>query len=427
MDPVTQLILLLTSLILLQAIGEWLFTRTGIPDILWPVALGILLGPVCGWIDIEQIKPIVPYFGAFALVVILASGGFSLEIASISRTARPALILALVSFLCTVLIVAAYLKLASVFGWVRPADWMFYLMIGAIVGGSSSVVIIPTMQIGQVRQQVSDLLSLESSITDALCVVVVVLLLDLMISATFALETPFLLLGKAVGIGVLVGTVLGVLLVPLVYAMHGHNNAYPALLAGILMVYALTSLAGGNAALGILCAAIVIGNAKWLVERMPRLSRRFPFSRKLRIDFMSASFHGQVIFLVKAFFFFMIGLLFPTSPRLILLGLGCAVLLWLARYPATWLATRGQGLSRRDFHLIAIAMPRGLAAGVMSSLPMMKGIPNTENLSAGVFAAIVSSIVLFSVGFSLLNQPAAAAGTDAPTGEGQESEKGGPA
>jgi cell volume regulation protein A len=51
-----------------------------------------------------------------------------------------------------------------------------------------------------------------------------------------------------------------------------------------------------------------------------------------------------------------------------------------------------------------IAMPRGIAAGVLSMLPMTRGIPQMENLSAGVFSTIVFSVLLFALGFALFGQ-----------------------
>jgi cell volume regulation protein A len=47
-------------------------------------------------------------------------------------------------------------------------------------------------------------------------------------------------------------------------------------------------------------------------------------------------------------------------------------------------------------------MPRGLASGVLSTLPFEYGIAGTENLSHAVFALIVTSILLFAAGFAVV-------------------------
>lgn len=96
--------------------------------------------------------------------------------------------------------------------------------------------------------------------------------------------------------------------------------------------------------------------------------------------------------------------MFPTSPKLILLGIAVALLLWVARFPASWVALRKLDISKSDRRLITVAMPRGLAAGVLSAMPFALNVPHTENLSAGVFAAIVASILIFAMGFSFFNR-----------------------
>ena len=47
-------------------------------------------------------------------------------------------------------------------------------------------------------------------------------------------------------------------------------------------------------------------------------------------------------------------------------------------------------------------MPRGIAAGVMSTLPLQYGVPGAESLTPGVFSLIVFSVILFAVGFAFV-------------------------
>lgn len=404
MDPVTQMILLITLLLVLGSLGEFIFVRTGIPDIIWLVAAGILAGPVFGVVSADLLRPILPFFGAFALVTILSSGGLSLRVDELGDSAPVATVLALTSFLFTVLLVALFLKLCGLLGIIQNSRWSIYLMIGAIIGGSSSVVIIPTMMVGKVKSSIADLLNVESSITDALCVVMVILMIDIVMSAQMDIEYPFVLFAKAVGVGISMGVIGGIFFLPLLHIIYGKPSAYPVVLASLLLIYAVINLAGGNGALGILATSLLIGNARWLIRKIKPLEKRLQNLERLRIDRDAMAFHNQVIFLVKSFFFFLIGLMFPTSPKFILLGISIAILLWLARYPATLLAVRKMPLTKNERHLIAVAIPRGLAAGVLSASPLARGVPGVENLSAGVFATIVASIIIFAIGFAFFNR-----------------------
>jgi len=109
-------------------------------------------------------------------------------------------------------------------------------------------------------------------------------------------------------------------------------------------------------------------------------------------------------FFIKSFFFFLIGLMFPTSPRLILIGAGMALFLALFRIPAARISLWKSGISKHDRRIVMVCIPRGLAAGVMSTIPMQVGLPNMEALTPGIFATIVFSILFFAIGFALLKR-----------------------
>lgn len=96
--------------------------------------------------------------------------------------------------------------------------------------------------------------------------------------------------------------------------------------------------------------------------------------------------------------------MFPTSPRMILLGLAFTFLMLLFRIPAVLISLIGAGFSFGQQAMIAVAIPRGMAAGVLSALPMYYGVPGMENLSQGVFSAIVFSILIFTIGFSMVRR-----------------------
>src|SRR6185295_16761865 len=109
-------------------------------------------------------------------------------------------------------------------------------------------------------------------------------------------------------------------------------------------------------------------------------------------------------FLIKSFFFFLIGLMFPTDLRQIALAGVAAGFLFLFRIPAVMLATKGIGFGKKDLWLLNVAMPRGLAAGVLATLPLQRGIPDLENAAPTVFALIVFSVLFFAAGISIVGR-----------------------
>jgi cell volume regulation protein A len=401
MDAVTGMVFMIAVLLLLGALGEYIFTRSGIPDVIWLVAAGIVAGPMLNIIQPEMFKPIIPFFGAVALVSILAGGGVKLRISEVTEAAPRAFLLGISGFLLTLVAFCLFAYIATNLGIIKPVSLATWIMAGAILGGTSSLVIIPTMAGGNIAKKVARLLEVESCITDALCVVVAMMMIDLILKGNFTLGAPIEALVMAVGIGVIIGIAGAVALFPLNAPLLGNPHAYTVFLAGFLIIYGVAQLLGGNGALSVLTSALLIGNSE---EILRKLSVK-KFSDKLFVkNNVALALHAQMSFFIKSFFFFLIGLMFPTSPKMILLGLVFTLFMIVFRVPAVLIATKGAGFTFKQKMLITTAIPRGMAAGVLSALPVYYGVPGVENLSQGVFSAIVFSILAFTLGFSIVKR-----------------------
>jgi hypothetical protein len=105
---------------------------------------------------------------------------------------------------------------------------------------------------------------------------------------------------------------------------------------------------------------------------------------------------------VKSFFFTFIGAMLGPPWGLVVFGILLGVLLLAARIPAAWAVSIGSGLSRPAKGILAVAMPRGMAAGVLAMMPFQAGVAGTEQLSVVVFATVFTSILIFATGFPIL-------------------------
>jgi cell volume regulation protein A len=273
-------------------------------------------------------------------------------------------------------------------------------MVGAIVGGTSSVVIIPTMAMARVPSRVARLLEVESSATDALSVIVTMVLIDLVVNGSADISRPFVALARQLGVGVALGAIAAALLVPGIPAMRDKPHGYTIFLASMLALYGISDFFEGNGAMAVLVASLLIGNASAIVPRL------FPGARGLAFSATETTrvMQDQMAFLIKSFFFFLIGLMFPTDLRQIVLAAVAVLFLIVMRVPAVLLSTRSMGLGKKEFWFLTAAIPRGLAAGVLSTLPMQLGVPGAENLAPAIFAVIVLSVLVFAIGFSIVGR-----------------------
>ncbi len=401
LDSVSQMIIILSAVLLLGRLGEYIFSKTSIPDMLWLVLAGILAGPVFNLIPAEILLPILPFFGAVALIIILTSGGASLRLAEVAKAAPRSTILALTGFIFSLVAAMIYSKLMDMAGLLPHFSTLRWIMIGSILGGTSALVVMPTTAGGDLNKDTARLLELESCITDALVVVVTMVLINLLVSGDFNPAQQLAALIRQIVVAALIGTAAGYALTRLMPVLAGKKHTYTVLLASFLILYSLVQVAGGNGALGVLIGAMFLGNAKDILARI------HPEVAQLEWGDDVGTVHAHMTFFIKSFFFFLIGLMFPTSPRLILIGAGMALFLALFRIPAAWLSLWKSNIGKHDRRIVMICIPRGLAAGVMSTIPMQVGLSNMEALTPGIFATIVFSILFFAIGFALLKRQAA--------------------
>jgi potassium/hydrogen antiporter len=398
MDPVVKLVVVVAGILLLGAVGEFIFARTRVPDVVWLVAAGILAGPVSDLIPARLLTSGIPFFGAIALTVILSSGAFRLQLTEVAAAAPRGIFLGLSGFVCSVIAMCGFLWLLTALGYVRSLPPLAWVMIGAIVGGTSSVIIMPTMALARVPSRIARMLEVESSATDALTVVVTMVLIDLFVNGSADLSSPFIALARELGVGVALGVIAAALLVPGIPSMRDRPHGYTIFLASMLALYGITGLFKGNGAMAVLMASLLIGNASSIVPRL------FPGADGLKFTASQTTgiMQDQMTFLIKSFFFFLIGLMFPTDLKLIALAAMAVLLLVAIRVPAVLLSTRGMGLGKKEFWFLSTALPRGLAAGVLATLPMQLGVPGVENLAPAIFAVIVLSVLAFAIGFSIV-------------------------
>ncbi len=408
MDSVALFLLSVAGIFVIGAAGEVIFQRTNIPDVIWLILAGIVLGPVTGVVTTERLAAIAPYFAAITLVVVLFEGGTALRLSELSRAAPRSGLLALATFSFSTIAVCLTSMLAALVGWL-PGSWTWThgLMLGAILGGSSSIIIMPAMAQSKVEPDVANLINLESALTDALCVVGTTALIDVMLrGADGAGPGPLSTLLRSFGIGLVVGGVAGFCWILFLRFLKDDEHAYPITLSALLVLYVVIDRMGGSAAFGILTIAVILGNAR-------PLSKKIGLVEEVELDTSVRGFHRQMAFIIKSFFFVFIGAMLGPPWSLIVLGVVFGGVLFAARLPGVRLATLGSSLSEPQKRLVAVAMPRGMAAGVLATLPVARGVPGTEGLPVAVFACVFTTILVFAVGFPMVRRRAPA--PEAPT------------
>ncbi len=393
---VSLFLVLVAAIFLIGVLGEIVFEKTGVPDVVWLILVGIFVGPVSGLASREVLSQVAPYFGALTLIIVLFNGGSELRLGDLKQAAPRALLLAILTFVFSAAALALLSMGARQLGWLpNEWTWMHGVCLGAILGGSSSIVVMPALRKARLNAELTNLTNLESALTDSFCVVAVGASIQIMLTGSSDAGAAATALGKSFGIGIALGAVAGILALLCLRRLSKSEHAYPLTLGALIILYVIVDELEGSAALAILTTAIILGNARFF-------SRRIGLAEDAYLDRGIKDVHGQLTFFIKSIFFTFIGAMLGAPWGLVLVGVVFGLTLLVVRVPAVFLATMRSTLDMDSRKIAAVFLPRGMAAGVLAMMPHAMGVPGTERLPVLVFAAIVTTIVLFATGFPLL-------------------------
>jgi cell volume regulation protein A len=255
LDPVVLAFVVAGTIIILGFLGEEFFKRTSIPDPILLLLFGVLLGPVFNVFPHEQLVSITPYFAALALIMILFDGGLNMKIQEAMRNSPRALVLGFSGWIINVLVTALLCK--YVLGWCLLNG----LLLGSIVGGGSSIIVIALARKLGVDSKTETILSLESILTDALCTVGAFVAIDIILSGEVSLQVALGSVVTAFAVGIIVGSLIGIGWLNVLERMKGKPNAYMLTLAILLLTYFVARNLGGTGAISALFLGLVMGNA----------------------------------------------------------------------------------------------------------------------------------------------------------------------
>jgi cell volume regulation protein A len=408
LDPVTLALILSGSIIVLGFLGNYIFERTGFPDMLLLIVLGIIFGPVTGLVDAASIMSLAPYLAALALVFILFDGGMAMNIYRVFSESPRAAILAITGFTLS----AVGTSLFMMYLVIPDVPPLYSMLFGTIFGGSSSIVVISLASRIKVSEKCSTILSLESALTDILCIVFSLVVIEIMMKGTVDLTAIGRSIASRFSIGIVLGIIFGILWLSALKRIVKAPYAYMLTLAVVLLAYAFSEFLGGSGSLCSLLFGIMLGNEKE-IYRVLRMER--PTS--VVVDAGLKRFESEVAFLLRTFFFVYIGLIVTNVDAIIILiGVFLSLILLLARFGAVAVSTLRSDELKKERPVMSVMLTRGLAAAVLATLPLQYSDPAKYPEVGPIFQAlsplyinlavviILSTAIIATVGIPLLKR-----------------------
>jgi NhaP-type Na+/H+ or K+/H+ antiporter len=391
---VQSFLLLISATLFLSYISNLFYTKTRIPDIVWLLGFGYLLGPVLGFFEIETFMSIFSLLILVTVSIFSFDTGINVDISSVMRTVIKALVLSMTTFLAITFIVGFSVS------FLFPDQFGLWegLLLGAMIGGLGGISVTGILdQLKTLIPFIEDegtVLNLESTLSDPIKVVACVTLIRMIMSPGLTLEAGFKDIVFTFTISVLFGLIVGLLWAEVLNFLWGRPFNYMMTVAALFPVYiASEAFAGtGGGPITAVAFGLTITNYRYI-------SRRMGSNRKVRIDKKRIrEFNMEITFLIKAFFFVYLGVTVELSLEYTLVALLIVALILVVRYYVASGVGNLLKFTVGEMVLSKVIFLQGTSALVLSELPGLLD-PTGQHLNLEIYKNFAYPIVLVTIVF----------------------------
>ena len=376
-----------------------IFSRKRIPDVLFLIIIGLLIGPVFHWISPESLGNAGSLFSGITLVTILFESGTQLRFSALKDSFKGAVKLTALNFILSAVVV-------WLTGWlVLELDPVVSMILGCMLGGTASAVVIPIVRQLHLSEKPAIMLILEAAIGNVFSIVLALALMQ-------AIESKHLEFGAILGnifssfilatfMG-LIGAIFWALILDKVRNIKYSILTTPAF---VFIIYGINEWMGFSGAIAALAFGIGMANIDSIYNAwLKKFIKKVP----VNLNETERSLFSELVLLLKTFFFIYVGISIQLKQwQPIIIGLGISILLFIIRIPAVRFAiSKKEGIPEKEVVFMSALNPKGLTAAVLATqaiiyIPEMETALFVRNI---VFAVILFSIVINSILIPLIDK-----------------------
>jgi potassium/hydrogen antiporter len=381
------------ALLLIGFLTDFLFRKTGFPDILILLTVGYIIGPIYHIVAPANLAPAAQLIASLALVVIIFNGGIGFDISKVLSSAPRAVLLVLFGVAISIAVIAA------------PAYFLFQwklldsVLLGTVVGGTSSAIVIGLVSRAKVSPNITSLLSLESVLNSPIVIVIALIVLQAISAGEAGVELATI--GQTIGIRIAVGFGIGVasgllwLWMLILMQKEEYNDVLNLAIAFLL--YFVVEYLDGSGVVFALVFGLILGNGLSV--------GKFKLEQTEQATYMMRRFTSQVYFFVKTFFFIYLGLIITFDrPLLVAFGAVAAIVLYFGRYIAVLLSAIGSRELLSHKGLLSTMMARGESSAVLIQLVIAAKIPNADLYPNLVMSIILTTVIISAIGMLIFGR-----------------------
>ena len=391
-------ILILGIVILIGFIGKFFFNKTRIPESVFLMLIGILLGPVFNVVSGKFFIDDASFLISLALVVVLLDSGLTLNISKALKNAPTALIFTILVMLSTVAIVSAVTVLF--FGW----PLINGIFLGIIGSGTTTITITHLVEKLSVGKNTKTLLVLESIVNDITLITAVSILISFVLS-----DSGKVSIFKVIFNELVISVILGVAFA-LIWAyvflryIHGNKLAYVFTLGIAFIIFDGVEFFGFNGAIAVLIFSLALGNYSALVSKLKAYSKiLIPIKADISIV---RGINTEITFIMRTLFFVFLGVIFNTSVikwNILLFVFIIVVAEVTSRYAAAKTLALLKPSFANSVPVITTLVASGFTSTLVAFLSIEAGI-NIPNLAEIVLLLVMFTTLWAIIGSAVLER-----------------------
>ena len=380
-----QQILLALGGIGIAALGsQWLAWRLKLPAILFLLLTGILVGPVLGWLDPQELfGPLLMPLVSLSVALILFEGSLTLHLSEWGEIGS------VVRRLVTIGALSTWAVITLATHWLLGFDWLLALLFGTLTLVTGPTVIVPMLRVVRPKASIANILRWEGIVIDPIGALLAVVVYSFIITRASGegLSHSLLTFGGVIVCGSLFGIVGGWVMGHILRRQWLPEYLHSlATLATVLAIFiASNTVMHESGLMAVTLMGIWMANMKGVDVR-----NILHFKENLSIFLISGLF---ILLAARLDLHAMIAL----GPVVLVLLL---IIQFIARPLNVLLSTFGSKLNWRERTLLAWIAPRGIVAAAVSAIFAIRldqaGHEGALLLVPLTFAVIIGTVVLQS-------------------------------
>ncbi|HKK70285.1 MAG TPA: cation:proton antiporter [Candidatus Krumholzibacteria bacterium] len=373
----------LAGIVVAGVLAQWIAWRAGLPSILLLLAVGILAGPVLGWLDPDALfgdllLPLV----SLSVAVILYEGGLSLRLGELRHVGT------MVRNLCTIGVVVTWAGGTLFARWCFDVPWNMALLLGALFIVTGPTVIGPMLRQIRPHRSVGTALKWEGIVTDPLGVMVTILVFEVILhglEGANPVRGVAFTLGMGSLYGVLAGLGMGFLLRRHLLPDHLQN---PVSLMLVFVVFgASEQLQPESGLLAVTVMGVTLAN-----QRRVDIRHIVEFKESLQVLLLA------VLFVLLAARIDREMLLEISWRHVLFLG----ALVVVVRPVSVLLSGLGTPMAWRERFFVALVAPRGIVSAALASVIALEfaehDVADAAMIVPLAFFVIVGTVLVYGTG-----------------------------